>query len=207
MSVSSRLTRRKKQVLGLLKDASPQGIATLNELRVRAMWADNGEVGAKSYYDHKKSFNRTLLQHSDPLEVILLADRWQGISDKLSCGIFARWAAWELIERGFTVALPAAKDFEFFMGRDACTAVIRNSVTPYAVIGNCCFLNKLHLVAHAFPLEQLKALGNVPWKILDSLGRELDPQMPVHHLSRLPKEITTVGGHVLTMSKIRPAIR
>lgn len=204
MNGHPRLSRRKKQILSFLKESNPLGIATLNELRVRAMWADNGVIGSRSHADHKKSFNRTLLEHGEPFDVLDLSRTWQGAPIVLTVGIFARWTVWELIERGFLSTTPKIKNFELYMGHDACTAIIRNTVTNYAVIGNCCFLNSLYLVAKPFAEEMLDEISEVPWSIFDGEQKKIHCRTPIHKLSRLPNEIALDGGRNLSMSKIKP---
>jgi len=204
MSGLPRLSRRKKQIFGFLKETSPTGIATLNELRVRAMWADGGVIGSRSHADHKKSFNRTLLKHGDPFDIIDLSKTWQGTPIVLTVGIFARWVVWELIERGFLSSIPKAKNFELYMGHDACTAVIRNAAVNHAVIGNCCFLNKLYLVANPSTKEMLEEVSEVPWSIFDGTQKKLHCKTAIHKLSRLPNEISLDSDRILSMSKIKP---
>lgn len=204
MSYQPRLSRRKKQVLSFLNENSPKGIATLNELRVKAMWDDEGIIGSRSHADHKKSFNRTLLEHGDPLEIIDLSRTWEGTPLVLTAGIFARWSVWELLERGFLSSIPKIKNFELYMGRDACTAVIKNTSINHAVIGNCVFLSSLYLVAKTFKGEMLDEIGEVPWSIFDGEQKKIHCKTPLHKLSRLPNELVLDNGRNLFMSKIKP---
>ena len=199
-----RLSRRKKQVLGFLKENNPKGIATLNELRVRTMWADGGVIGSRAHADYKRSFNRTLLEHGYPFEVINLSRIWHGAPNGLTVGIFARWTVWELIERGFLSSVPKTKNFELYIGHDACTAIIRNTVSEYAVIGNCCFLNSLHLVTETFKEGMLDEISEVPWSIFDGTLKQLDSKTPLCEMSRLPAEIALSKGRNLSFSKTRP---
>lgn len=209
MSKHTRLTRRKKQIFSLLKAHRPQGISTLNELRVKSMWEDGGVVGSRAHADHRKSFNRTLLKHGEPFDVYDLSRTYEGIPENLTAGIFARWAIWEFIERGFLYSEPQSNEqFELYMGYDACTGVIRNAVSDYAVVGNCCFLRSLYLVAENFTELLLEEISACPWVIYginsENSFELISGDTPVWGLNKLPASVALPNGHCLSMSKISP---
>lgn len=204
MSKRTRVSRRKKQVLQLLRECSPQGIAMLNELRVRSMWADRAGVGAISQADHMRSFNRTLLEHGDPFEMLDLmaveGDDFCGVS----AGMFARWAVWHFIERGWLSGTPDSEQLELFMGWDACTAVIKGGVCDFAVVGGCCYLNSLQVVAKKLSLGLVECLTETPYRvngITENGWQVLKPDTLVSRLERLPGRIYLENGKILSMSK------
>ena len=53
----------------------------------------------------RKSFNRTILEYGDPLNVLTLENGYC-IDEKLTVGLTVRWVMWHFIEKGYLFHIP-----------------------------------------------------------------------------------------------------
>lgn len=189
----SRLTKRKKRILDVLKSNSPPGIAMLNELRSKCLWIGNSEDRRVRSHDQKRSFNRTVLQNFNGVEIFKM-DKYHSDSDKeITAGLFARWAVWEFIDQGFLSSIPLDDEIELLLGRDACSGFVKLKSNHSAVVGTAAHLSHIILVStEPITIEKIEQLSLIPWPLKGfQNGKEvLVPELlPLARLDRLPSAI------------------
>ncbi len=205
VTTTTRLSKRKKLVLDLLKKETLHGVAPLNELRVKSIWHSNRTVCSPRAADYKKSFNRTLLEHSDPIEIQLLATEYEHTNPAFKTGIFAQWAVWDLIERGYLTEEPSTTSFRFVMGRNSCSALVSFGSDELAVVGTACFFDQLWLVSDKFSDEKISRLTKVKWPLytINKHGKleAVSNSIEVSKLDYLPPILTNTKGRTITFEK------
>nr|GGI02118.1 hypothetical protein GCM10011355_34360 [Aquisalinus luteolus] len=147
-----------------------------------------------------------MLEHGEPLTVYDLSRTYEGIPVALTTGIFARWAIWEFIERGYLTDLPGAEDIILYMGCDACTGLVRVNENLYSITGTSCYLRSLYLVSLENDYDLLKSFSNVEWPILgatkDGAFRQINNDVSVYELGLLPSYTSALNGKHLSLAKI-----
>lgn len=198
-----RLTKRKKRILSILSESAPSGVCLLNELRVKCMWAGEFDQAKSRKSDQRKSFNRTVVNFVD-LHTLQLSENKKGFYTNLSSGLFARWAIWELIEKGYLSNLPTLGEMEIVIGRDACTAFINLKHKQLAVIGTAVFMSDIILVGNRqIEDSDLKEIARIPWPIKCFSKETIKTcvNQPVNELNRLPSTISLNGKKEISTAK------
>lgn len=207
MTGRPRRSKRKDVIVEMLQAGTPKGFGLLNELRVKA-WRNGNSLGANSYSSHRRSFTRTITTHSHPLVVHKISRPIAGVPRELTADIFARWALWQFIERGYLSSGPDQNQFFMVMGYDACSGFIRMNDGSVCVVGTTCFLENLWVIF----LEgvDFNSLGNnsqiYPHPIMtigdDQVLTKINPKTSVRDLPYLNHSVSMPNGHSLSTAKI-----
>lgn len=181
------------------------GIATLNELRANCLWVGEPKERRNRSHDQRRSFNRTILQNFNEIEILKVDKYYPGIDIEITAGLFARWAVWEFIDQGFLSSIPQSDEIELILGRDACSALIKLKSNRYAVIGTAVHLSQITLVSiKPITIKNLEQLSRTPWSLLGfQKGKKVSvPELlPLAYLDRLPSTITLPNYLEISTSK------
>ncbi|TGQ63881.1 hypothetical protein EN829_021450 [Mesorhizobium sp. M00.F.Ca.ET.186.01.1.1] len=199
-----RQTKRKRQVLDMLVQGQPTGVALLNELCCRYLEGE-ASPGSSGEADRRKSFNRTVLSGFTGLEVHYLADK-QYIYEELTAGIFARWAVWELLDQKYLSGFPRPKEMIVAVGRDACAAFSVLKRDQLAVIGPATFMKDIVVLGNRkLDFSDFYKLSEIPWALwcFTEGGVTNDPRFPVAKLARLPYIVELEGKSAVSTARKR----
>ena len=199
-----RQTKRKRQILDMLFQSQPTGVALLNELCCRYLEAE-ASSGSSGKADRRKSFNRTVLSGFTGLEVHYLADK-QYIYEELTAGIFARWAVWELLDQKYLSGFPRPKEMIVAVGRDACAAFSILKRDQLAVIGPATFMKNIVVLGNReLDISDFYKLSEIPWALwcFTAGGITNDPRFPVAKLARLPYIVELEGKSAISTARKR----
>lgn len=203
----ARMSTRKKRIIEILDLNNPKGLATLNELRVKSLWLGHNESNTSNRGHQRKSFNRTVFEYGDPLNVLTL-DNVSYVDEKLTVGLTVRWAMWYFIEKGYLSHTPP-RNLSFILGRDACSAILEYEKGQYMLIGMAYFLDRIHIVSMGNNIldEEIKLLSGIQYPAMgiDGNGRmkRLQNTALVSDLLRLPTTIHLENHHEFSLGKVR----
>jgi len=201
----ARLTRRKRQILEILGESNPSGFSLLNELRARCATLDKvGHVDTRRA-NHRRAFNRTVLSNFEQLRVLRLAWRYRGFDPRLTAGIFARWAVWELLDHGYLSSPPRSEELIITIGRDACSAFTNLKDGRFAIVGTAILHSDLIVVGtHEINENVLDDLCQTSWVIVSSSDGKLSRiqnEFPLVDLEVLPQGIIFENGQEVSTAK------
>src|SRR5882757_3056480 len=112
----ARISPRKRKILDVLARSEPPSVILENELRYKVLRMERASGSAISMFDFYRSFNRTIQEYS----VSHLRRFTMDIKDnsaEFTGGIAARFAIWQLVEKGYVSALPKPDECAVAVGR------------------------------------------------------------------------------------------
>lgn len=184
----TRLTARKKAILKCLSDAG--GLLLLDELRLQCLVLENQSGKMSGPSDHKRSFNRTVLDHFDEIHLERLYSRTSTKPTRALAGLIARWYLVQAIEAEYLTTFPNPTEIVLLVGSDACHSRITMLQGCSAAIGSALQIEDVWLVSNdEFSERKLKSYADVKWTmegVVDEQWQVIDPITPLSVIDILP---------------------